>query len=298
MLTNVHTNNLEIKIGNYYLIEMNAKDEEVLLRIIPPEEVELIDLEYKRLFEYQYFRRKVQEITLNFQDFLNKYGYYKAFAIKEKYEEGEFQEKVYVDLNRILINSVTSLKAFIEHYEKRLIKKYSKESKEYTFFKAKTKNWYEGHFAYRFLIRLRDYSIHAPTFPIDKVEIIEDFPSNQPKEFDVFFNKIKILKNKTMSQKFKEDYELAQYNNFFPVNPIINKAIKLLEELLPTIVKCEEKYFSGAANIINNLYVESIFKNNMKYGILITDNSGEMFLTSKVLLVDSAKEIESYLKLF
>lgn len=77
------------------------------------------------------------------------------------------------NLNCKLNNFLSSIKLFLDHFERRLKDDYGKESEEVELFKRETSRLYDTYFSYRFLYHLRNYIQHR-NVAISKVEIHED----------------------------------------------------------------------------------------------------------------------------
>lgn len=72
----------------------------------------------------------------------------------------------YITANRIVFNLLTSFKFFIDCSERHIEECFGKEGSELLAFKNLTNNFFDNHFSYRFLGKLRNYTVHKG-FPIN-----------------------------------------------------------------------------------------------------------------------------------
>src|SRR5205823_3022484 len=68
---------------------------------------------------------------------------------------------IVLGLNRHLLNFLASIRAFLDHSETALIRRYGKGSAEFDAFRLAKAREYDEHFAYRFLYALRNYAQHC-----------------------------------------------------------------------------------------------------------------------------------------
>ncbi|NVK07490.1 MAG: hypothetical protein HWD89_00435 [Tenacibaculum sp.] len=72
--------------------------------------------------------------------------------------------------NRVILNLLSSFKFFIDNGEAHLKRKYGKDSEVAKEFRKLTSTEFDNVFAYRFLIKLRNYSLHLG-FPLQGLEL-------------------------------------------------------------------------------------------------------------------------------
>lgn len=72
--------------------------------------------------------------------------------------------------NRVILNLLSSFKFFLENGEVHLKRKYGKDSVESKEYSELTSKEFDNVFAYRFLIKLRNYSLHLG-FPLQGLEL-------------------------------------------------------------------------------------------------------------------------------
>jgi len=66
-----------------------------------------------------------------------------------------------IEINRILLNYLSSFRMLIDHSERLIKKRFGKDSKDFLKFKKTLKNIYDNHFEYRFIYKLRNFCQHC-----------------------------------------------------------------------------------------------------------------------------------------
>ncbi|MFA6057439.1 MAG: hypothetical protein WC756_04515 [Taibaiella sp.] len=136
-----------VSIGKYENIRQLSKEEfdRHKEQIYALEKLELED----RLFTL---------ITMNYNDLKAKIAFYCSY--KDSNKSFDFKE-TYLDLNRVILNLLSSIRTYLDHNETRLKKKYGETSEEFQLFKRLTSNAFDTSFAYRFLTKLRNFAQHC-----------------------------------------------------------------------------------------------------------------------------------------
>lgn len=109
------------------------------------------------------------------------------------------------ELNRLLINALGSFFCFINHYEYILKTKFEKNTFSESFKKI-CSNYFDNHFEYRFLYKLRNYAIHC-NIP---VSLIQSTQNNPKRSF--YINVNELLAEFDWGKKVKEDLESLKSN--------------------------------------------------------------------------------------
>lgn len=269
---------LEIK-GKFFIIE---EDEDGF----PQPTVEISEIQYRELikstntvYEFRYFQRKVLEIQLNYENYFRSIESHQEFLKKKKSNEvGLDLDIAYVDINRVFINFITSLKVFVEHYEARLKRKHGKNSLQVDKFKKATHDYYDNLFAYRFFMRLRNYSIHKE-FPIYHLGYVVDYDKKTSKpikyELKPEFDKNKLLEFDEIKKKLGLD--LGLMNTKFPVEPQMLQIQKVIKQLLPLILEIEPDYFKYAAELIIRHFNMSYSKKEVHFGYVDVNKNGAVW---------------------
>lgn len=265
--------------GKFFIIE---DDEDGF----PQPTVEVPESQYKELikstntvYEFRYFQRKVLEIQLNYEDYFQCVKNHQEFLKSKKSNEVSLDLDIaYVDINRTFINFITSLKVFIEHYEARLKRKYGKNSSQVDKFKKVTHDYYDNLFAFRFFMRLRNYSIHKE-FPIYHLGYVVDYDkqTSQPLKYELKpqFDKSKLLEFDEMKKKLGLD--LGLMNLKFPVEPQMLQIQKIIKQLLPLILEIEPEYYRHAAELIIRHFNMSYSKREVYVGYVNVEKNGAVW---------------------
>lgn len=275
--------------NNYYITTEVNNDIEILEEI--PDNVIGTILDYnKSIIDFIYYVRKLEEINLNHKDFTEHFENYKLRQSKRKQDVTELN-LIYVDINRLFVNFITSIRVFIEHLENRLVNKYSKDSDAFRLFKQTTGNWYNKYFSYRLFYHLRNFSIHID-YPINsffsEYEYDNDHNIKQYK-FKVEFQKSHLLKDKKIKSKLSND--LRSYSEKFPVAPLIQEILLPVSEFLPFVVNLDSNDYIKSANELNKILVK--YKEHSEISISkwtqVNNNIGKW--SSKIIPSDLIRRI-------
>jgi|GEM_PF-2733872 len=246
----------------HQILEIEEKDYKMLLEIS------------KQLYEFRYFQRKAFEMQLNNDDYFRLINYYeKALfnALNEK-ERDLTLETAFVDINRVFINFVSSLKSFLEHFETRLKKKYKVGSDVIEKFKQFNSANYDKMLAHRLLVNLRNYAQHQD-FPIDDIGFVIDYKDEKAigAKLTPSFNKEKLL-NSLISKKIETDLHLM--NVTFPVAPHMIEIQKFIKELLEKIIEIEFHNLKNAAQVTMEYFSKTNKRQDAKIGYLKKERVG------------------------
>ena len=127
--------------------------------------------------------------------------------------------------NKLILNSLMSFKFFLDNAEFYLKRKYGKQSSEATGFVLLTNKIYDNSFAYRFLYKLRNYSVHLG-FPLEVINFDIKFNRENPEKSEhtakLFLNKELLLKEKDLfgAKVYKE---IKDYGNELDLIPLIDE---------------------------------------------------------------------------
>lgn len=166
-----------------------------------------------------------------------------------------------MDLNRLLLNYLSSIFAFLDHTRERL----SKDPNEMKLkvFDAARKKYYDNYFSYRFIYSLRNYTQHQ-TNPI------KSLPTEK------FIDNNKIIRRITIgverdslivSKKFKNNLneELESLPEYIDLLPYIFEMTENLKKLNISIIEQELSELHSSYKVINELIKE--IPSNIKKGI-------------------------------
>lgn len=181
---------------------------------------------------------------LNFKEFLSQRENLLNVPIKDININRLVDANNYFNINRTVFNLLASFKFYLDHSERHIKRKFGKESKESTNFKLLIKKYFDNHFSYRLLYKLRVYALHVG-FPIDKTTysaIQSTIPEKTCGDFKLMVSREKLLlEKKLIGVPLKND--LLQMSVDIDIIPLVIE----LERILYNI----EKYvYSLEAEII------------------------------------------------
>lgn len=206
-------------------------------------------------------------------------------------------EYVFMDLNRLILNLLSSIRTFLDHTETRFKREFGASSEEVKLFKEITSAAYDDHFSYRFLYKLRNYSQHCG-LPTGRVEIVseavdESTPGSGAvntialqllrddliKTFDVWGNPVKG--------------ELQKQAEEFDIIPLIDEHFKILRETNRTLHSGIYKKYENEAQELLLLIKETVATGGIPCLIEATGDDSNMQLDMKYFPYDAISEITS-----
>ena len=100
-------------------------------------------------------------IQLNNKDLKTRLDFYlNQYIANPRLDFSRFSIQ-FLDLNRLILNLLSSIRTYLDHTETRLKRTFGEPSEEFKLFKNLTSESFDNHFAYRFLSKLRNYSQHC-----------------------------------------------------------------------------------------------------------------------------------------
>lgn len=208
----------------------------------------------EKLHDFLYYKRRLKEIEFNKKAFFETKEYY-TNLYKKSYNQTidyDFKEEAYIEINRCLINFISSFKSFTEHCENKIKSMFGDNSEQLVEYKSVESGLYDKYFSYRLLKRLRDYAIHAH-YPIENVSFdLITFDLSKTDcwyEVKVLFSRDKLLGNKTIKQKLGNDISLQEPS--FDVSPFIFEVFDLVKIVLKQFIKiAQTDYIESAKRLI------------------------------------------------
>ncbi len=209
------------------------------------------DSETIRRFEY--YKSRLTEIDYNKDSFHFAKIKYTELLEKDqaKQIDYDFKAEAHIELNRTFINFITSFKSLIEHCEKKIVKNFTEDSKEFFDFKEYIRSLHSESFAYKLADQMRNYAVHS-TYPIDMVnfDIISYDLSKTDNLFEVgvFISRDLIMNSKTLRKKFSK--HLSEIGEGVEIVPILRETRILIEEILKRfIIICESEFLDSAKRL-------------------------------------------------
>jgi hypothetical protein len=190
-------------------------------------------------------------VELNYGDLETKLNSYLTKSPQLDFYEFDY---LFVDLNRLILNLLSSIRTYLDHTETRLKREYGVTSDEWLLFKQKTSHAYDKYFEYRFLYKLRNYSQHCG-LPAGSAEVTSFQDENL-----IWRDKMNVL--------FIRDKLISQYDGWtnlvetdlrtmpekFDVLPLVDKMFDHLKVINHAIKnKIREHYKEDAQYLFNLL---------------------------------------------
>jgi hypothetical protein len=181
-------------------------------------------------------------VDFNYNDFESKVNSYLTKNYQLNFYEFDY---LFVDMNRLILNLLSSIRTYLDHTETRLKRDYGEE--EYLLFKEETSKAYDNSLEYRFLYKLRNYAQHCG-LPAGSAEVTSFQDENLiwRDKMNVFFVRDQLInKYDGWSNLVKTDLQAMPEN--FDVLPLVNKMYDLLKNINEKLKnKIRERYKQDA----------------------------------------------------
>ncbi|RKE77874.1 hypothetical protein [Chryseobacterium sp. AG363] len=143
------------------------------IRILSYHDYESISQIINKLEKFQHDEALYSIIELNLNDLNQRCKFYlEKYAENPKLDSKEFSLQ-FLDLNRIILNTLSSIRTYLDHTETRLKRNFGNESEEFLLFKRLTSECFDNYFSYRFLSKLRNYAQHCG-LPTGSINLTDD----------------------------------------------------------------------------------------------------------------------------
>lgn len=143
-----------------------------LMRTISTTEMESITQAIGQLGDFSHCCALYEICEKNYQEILSYNTAIKNDFPANRNRDYEYAEEVYQEMNRLLLNYLTSFKTFIDHLTTRYTRLQEQGGSFLSDFRKITAACYDGNFAYRFFSKLRDYIQHCG-MPFGSMSITE-----------------------------------------------------------------------------------------------------------------------------
>jgi hypothetical protein len=189
------------------------------------------------LLDFSRSQQLYKIVLLNYEDFLNIVINYSDDYKKEPGNVNfPIMEKIFIDINRYLLNFLFSVRTFLDHTETKLKNVYGNNSPKVDQFKKACSFEYDNNFSYRFLYKLRNYSQHCG-LPIEgfslKSEEEPKFSGNIRNSLIVKFKRESLLNYNGWGSRIKQEIQgLPQEFNVIPHVAIFYKSLDKINNVL------------------------------------------------------------------
>lgn len=198
----------------------------------------------------------------------------------------EFMQEKTIQSNRRLFNFLGSFVSYVDHTKTYLSRKFGKKSEELIEFTKATNFHFDNTFGYRFLCKLRDYTIHCG-MPMGNISAT----ATRNEKRQVYENSVTLnFGRDELLQKFPTKKwgaivgpELEKKEDFFSVSNLVYDTMVCIQKLNEILEKFNQKLvFQATENIIKALEINA--KWNEEYCLLLwkEDNGEKSVLVSQI----------------
>lgn len=176
---------------------------------------------------------------------------------------GELQREASIELNRWLLNFMSATRQFLDHTETRLKRQYLGHPEVAAAFKTLKAAAYDGHFAYRFMYRLRNFGQHcgAPIGLVDFESMSVGQTSMTVHTLHVKFDPKTLLRDGS-DVWGKVEKDLAAFPAPFDVEPLLVVVLQEIEAIWSGVQSTEKPFLQPFAaelvQIVSDVPVSAI----------------------------------------
>jgi hypothetical protein len=205
-----------------------------------------------RLLEEDSEQRQLNLVLANFKSF---FAYWHALPQEWQRARQEAVNPVLrlqTELATRLFNWLQSLRAYLDHTQRRLDRRYGNDSIELASFKEATAKEFDQHFEYRFAWKLRNYG-HVD-FPALNLNINQSAPIGKPPQMkaDVTFRRDVLLANfDEWGPAVREDLERQPEE--FSVVPILVGVMESLDRIKAVVAIAEYPDLVDAVGVLDEM---------------------------------------------
>lgn len=225
------------------------------IRTLTADEFESISKDINDLEKFHSEDALYSLIELNYEDLTARRDFYlNQYIANSRLDFSEFSSQ-FLDLNRLILNLLSSIRTYLDHTETRLKRTFGDTSAEFELFKKLTAECFDNNFAYRFLSKLRNYSQHCG-LPTGSINITDNIKGHSLKLSLVRDN---LLKNFDSWGSIVKP-ELQKQNEEFDVFPLLEKKAELLNDVNNKISSALLKGLTNQGNHLLELISETQIK--------------------------------------
>lgn len=214
-------------------------------------------------------------VELNYTDFISKIENITSQVAGGIIDNSE-QQYLHLELNRLILNLLSSIRTYLDHTETRLKREYGKDSEELKIFKAETSKAYDDNFAYRFLYKLRNYSQHCG-LPAGSLRTTSS-ENEKPNHFlKLSLLRDNLLQNYEWGNPVTE--ELRNQEELFDIISLIKIKFTLLDAINNNIKDLSYKHYKNEGLALLNLLHEIENKDGapcILRNVQITNNKAQL----------------------
>jgi len=226
------------------------------IRILSKEEFEKFASDISLLEKFGNDEALFKLIEFNYEDLIEKEKFYlNEYISNPAVVFGHFSIQ-FLDLNRLILNLLSSIRTYLDHTETRLKRAFTEKSPEYELFKKLTSESFDNHFAYRFLAKLRNYSQHCG-LPTGSIKLTEDQNGHSLK---LSLVRDDLLKNFDWGAIVKPELQIQ--DDEFDIFSLIETKISLLRNVNEKLSRLLLEKLKNEGENLLNLIIETQKKGN------------------------------------
>lgn len=222
------------------------------VRTLSKEEFEKYSDQINQLEKFRVDDQLFKLIQFNYADLEEKKIHYlKQFISNPRIDFDEFSIQ-FLDLNRLILNLLSSIRTYLDHTETRLKRSFGETSTEYSLFKKFSSESFDSHFAYRFLAKLRNYSQHCG-LPAGSISLTDD---QNGRKLNLYLVRDDLLeKFDSWGALVRPDLQLQE--DLFDIFPLIETKISLLKKINDKLNEQALKKLKNEGKILLDLIIET-----------------------------------------
>ena len=170
-------------------------------------------------------------------------------------------DKILIEINRYLLNLLSTIRTFLDYAKYNLERRYGKDSNSVSMFKDATHREYSKYFSYRFIYNLRNCAQHCVLpLGINLVSSeIEPYSGNIENSLKLNLDRDSLLNSGYDWRKLRT--EIKNLPAQFEIKPYLSEMDKCLDRIQSTILKGSLPLLTQSAD-----YIKSLYKDNLSEG--------------------------------
>ncbi|NPE27294.1 hypothetical protein HNV12_04810 [Methanococcoides sp. SA1] len=241
-----------------YVLATFSTDSLDEIRAIAEDELNQYTINSGKINDFLRNQELFNVVKLNYQDYqLTSSSYFNNYQ-KNPHMDGILADTIRTDINRLVLNFLSSFRTFLDHFDRSLKQQYGKDSQIYSSFKQSLSYQYDNSFAYRFLYRLRNYTQHCG-MPVHTINFSSESDKTDESKtnhsMNIFLNREKLLAEYDKWKSLATD--ISKLPEEFEISPLLDKMMESLDKILK-LVLCNLDFQKSLFESIN--YLDSLLK--------------------------------------
>jgi hypothetical protein len=229
------------------------------VRVLNDAEYEEYKRAVMRLLRFSSDQQLFLIVRLNYEDFRKLLDQYFWEYIKNPSMSWPRVERMTLNINRHILNYLSTVRMFLDHSEANLKERYGKDSQRVKRFKDACSYAYDNNFSYRFLYRLRNYAQHCG-LPLGVLTLHSKAVGPSPEDIHhsltIRFNRDELLrKYKLWGTQLKK--EVQKLPSEIEINPHVAEMMKCLEKINLTLFEDDLPELIQSAKNVQKLVTET-----------------------------------------